>query len=80
MRTLGDQLRGKLAVCIPRISKLREPQFCRTYLVDVLALELRKKLAETLLVSVDADGAQNTLDVCGGWGGVAGQAEEEVCC
>lgn len=51
-----------------------------TYLVDVLALELRKKLAETLLVSVNADCAQNALDILGGWRCVAGEAEEEVCC
>lgn len=65
---------------IPKFRGSCEPRLCRTYLVNVLALELRKKLAETLLVSVDSDGAQNALDVLGGWRGVAGEAEEEVCC
>ena len=49
------------------------------YLVNVLALELTKELVETLIVSLDADGGEDALDVFGGWGGVASEAEEEVC-
>ena len=50
------------------------------YLVDVLALELLKEGAETLLVGVDANGAEDGLDVLSRGGGVAGQAEEEESC
>jgi hypothetical protein len=51
-----------------------------SYLVDVLAVELLQQLVETLLVGLDADGAENLLDVIGGGRGVAGQAEEKVGC
>ena len=50
------------------------------YLADVLALELAEERFETLLVSFDADCAENALDVVSGRRGVAGEAEEEVCC
>jgi hypothetical protein len=50
------------------------------YLIDVLALELAKQRFETVLVSFDADCAEDALDVFGGWGGVAAESEEEVCC
>jgi len=55
---------------------------CRicAYLVDVLALELLKEGAEALLVGVNANGAEDGLDVLSGRRGVAGQAEEEESC
>ena len=46
--------------------------------VDVLALELRDELLEALLVGLNADGAQDLLDVRRGGGGVAADLEEEV--
>ena len=51
-----------------------------TYLVDVLALELLKEGREALLVGVNANRAEDSLDVLSRGGGVAGQAEEEVSC
>jgi len=51
-----------------------------SYLVDVLALKLGKELVETLLVGLNSNGAENGLDVLSGRRGVAGQAEEKVCC
>ena len=50
------------------------------YLVDVLAVELLKERAEALLVGVNANRAEDSLDVLSRGGGVAGQAEEEVSC
>jgi len=52
----------------------------RSYLVDVLALKLRQKGIESVVVSLNANGTKNLLDVRGGRGGVAGEAEEEECC
>ena len=51
-----------------------------TYLVDVLALELLEEGREALLVGVNANRAENGLDVLSRGRGVAGQAEEEECC
>ena len=55
---------------------------CRicAYLVDVLALELLKERAEALLVGVNANRAEDGLDVLSGRRRVAGQAEEEESC
>jgi hypothetical protein len=55
---------------------------CRicAYLVDVLALELLKERGEALLVGVNANGAEDRLDVLSGRRRVAGQAEEEESC
>lgn len=50
------------------------------YLVDVLALKFLDQGRQTVLVRLDADSAEDFLDVLGGWRGVASQAEEEVCC
>jgi hypothetical protein len=50
------------------------------YLVDVLALELLKEGREALLVGVNANRAEDGLNVLSRGGGVAGQAEEEVSC
>lgn len=57
-------------------------QKCRilSYLVDVLALELLEEGGETLLVGVNANGAENALGVLGRGAGVAGEAEEEESC
>ena len=49
-----------------------------TYSIDVLALELRDELLEAVLVGLNADGAQDLLDVRSGGGGVAANLEEEV--
>ena len=51
----------------------------KSYLGDVLALELGEKSAEALIVGLNANGAEDLLDVGGRRGGVASQAEEEVC-
>lgn len=51
-----------------------------THLVDVLALELREELLQTLVVSLNADGLEDALDVLCAWAGVATEAEQEVCC
>jgi hypothetical protein len=51
-----------------------------SYLVDVLALELRDELVETVAVGLDTNGVEDLLDVGSGGGGVATQAEEEVSC
>lgn len=55
---------------------------CRicAYLVDVLALELLEERAEALLVGVNANRAEDGLDVLSRRGRVAGQAEEEESC
>jgi hypothetical protein len=50
------------------------------YLVDVLAVKLLKERAEALLVGVNANRAEDSLDVLSRGGGVAGQAEEEESC
>jgi hypothetical protein len=50
------------------------------YLWDVLALEFSKELLEALIVSIDANGAKNTLDVGCGGRSVATKAEEKVSC
>ena len=54
------------------------PVRAATYLVDILALELLKELGQTLLVSIDANGGQDALDVVGGGAAVASEAKEEV--
>ena len=50
------------------------------YLANVLALELAEERFEALLISFDADCAENAFDVVRGWRGVATEAEKEVCC
>lgn len=61
------------------LSRLQNPLCARkTNLLDVLALELSHELAETLVVSVDADGGKDTLDIVGRGSLVAGEGEEEV--
>lgn len=52
----------------------------KTYGVDVLALELGDELGEALVVGLNANGLKDGLDISGGWGGVATDGEEEVCC
>jgi hypothetical protein len=52
----------------------------KTYLVDVLALELGDELGETLLIGLDANGRKDGLDILSGWGGVTANSEEKVCC
>lgn len=48
------------------------------YLVDVLAIELGEELLEALVISLNADGAEDGLDIVSRRGGVATEAEEEV--
>jgi hypothetical protein len=50
------------------------------YGVDVLALELSEEGDETVRVSLNSDGAEDSSDVGGGWALVATEGEEEVCC
>ena len=50
------------------------------YFLDILAFKFRDQLVQTLFVSVDTNGFENTLDVGRRWGGVASKAEEEVSC
>lgn len=52
----------------------------KTYGLDVLALELLDELGEALRVGLNADGLKDGLDILSGWGGVATDGEEEVCC
>lgn len=49
-----------------------------SYLVDVLALELRQELVQTLGVGLDTNGLEDLLDVGGAGGGVTTQGEEKV--
>ena len=53
---------------------------CSTNLIDVLALEFFEEFGETVVISIDTDRLQNTLDI--GFGGalVASKAKEEVGC
>jgi hypothetical protein len=51
-----------------------------TYLLKILALELRDESGEALVISFDTDGFENGLDVLLGRRGVAAEGEEEVCC
>lgn len=59
-----------------------------SYLRDVLALKLGDEGVQALIVSLNADGRENGLDILGGRAGVATEAEEEesgdvlhfVCC
>jgi hypothetical protein len=50
-----------------------------TYGVDVLVLELREKGGESLIVSLNSDGLEDSLDAGSGWSGAA-ERDEEVCC
>lgn len=50
------------------------------YLVDVLALELRQELGQAVIISLNANGAEDRLDVGSGGRGVATEGEEEVSC
>jgi hypothetical protein len=50
------------------------------YFVDILALKLRDKSRETLIITLDTDGFEDALDVLLGRRGVAPEGEEEVCC
>ena len=83
-RSLGDQLllrkRPMLAILLFRIGKSLEFFIVafRSYLVDVLALELRDELLEALLIGLDTDGVEDLLDVGGRGRGVAAEAEEQV--
>ena len=52
----------------------------KSYLVDVLALELGDEGLEAVLIGLDTDGLKDGLDVLGGGGGVATEAEEKVSC
>jgi hypothetical protein len=47
--------------------------------LEILALQLRNELGETLLISLDSDRLENGSDVLGGWGRVATEGEEKVC-
>jgi hypothetical protein len=47
-------------------------------LVDILALKLGEKGGDTVLISLDADGGENLLDVGTGRRGVAAELEEKV--
>lgn len=51
-----------------------------SYLLDVLVLELRQELLETLILSIDADGLEDLLDVLSGGRGVTAKGEEHVSC
>jgi hypothetical protein len=79
-----DQLEGTLVACCVGASHLCDranfAESVSAYLVDVLALELLKEGREALLVGVNANRAEDGLNVLGRGGGVAGQAEEEVSC
>ena len=84
LRAGRDQLESVLVACCIVASRLRVcanfAESVSAYLVDVLALELLEEGREALLVGVDANRAEDRLDVLSRGGGVAGQAEEEVSC
>lgn len=81
LRAGRDQLRGVLVSCRKHVwSCANFAISIYAYLVDVLALELLEEGGEALLVGVNANGAENLLDVLSGRRGVAGQAEEEESC
>lgn len=52
----------------------------KSYLVDVLARELRDELLKTLILGLNADGAEDSLDILSRGGGVAAESEQEVSC
>lgn len=54
--------------------------FSMSYLTDVLALELRHELAQTLIIGLNANGLEDLLYVGGGRRGVSTKAEEKVSC
>lgn len=84
LRAGSDQLDGMLVACRKSTSHVRGcANFASrvfAYLGDVLALELLEERAEALLVGVNANGAEDGLDVLSGRRRVAGQAEEEESC
>jgi hypothetical protein len=41
------------------------------YFLEILALELRNELGETVIISFDSDGFEDGLDILLGWRGVA---------
>lgn len=56
-----------------------DTQTLTSYLVDVLALKLGEELLETLVISLNTDGGEDSLDVRGAGAVVAAEAEKEVC-
>ena len=48
------------------------------YLVDVLAVELREELLDTVVVSLNTNGREELSDVLGAGAAVATNGEEEV--
>lgn len=52
----------------------------KSYLVDVLARELRDELLKTLILGLNADGAEDSLDILSRGRGVAAEGEQEVSC
>lgn len=65
-----------MLVAVPNLEYLQY----RTYFVDVLALELLEELVETFILSFNADGFEDFLDLLSGRAGVATETEQEVCC
>lgn len=51
-----------------------------SYLLDVFSLEVFEKLLESVVVGLNADRVQDTLDIFGGGALVATEAEEKVSC
>ena len=51
-----------------------------TYHVDVLAIKLLQKGLQALIIGLDANRAEDLLDVAGRRRRVAGKAEEKVSC
>jgi hypothetical protein len=49
-----------------------------TNLLEVLALELSNELVQALLIGVNANGREDSLNVLSGGGGVASKGEEQV--
>ena len=50
------------------------------YFLEILALELRDQLGETLVISFDTDGSEDGLDIFLGGRGIATKGEEEISC
>jgi len=50
------------------------------YFLEILALELRDEGVKTLIISLNADGFENALDILSGRRILSTEGEEEVCC
>ncbi len=76
--TSSDQLYKELVSLLAMLGSLTIER--RAYLVDVLALELLEEGVEAIVISLDADGLEDLLDIVSIRGGVASEAEKKIGC